>query len=184
MDIIKVGSKFSTFGLNYYCGKTVTYDKSERLRFRYIIKEESLTNDLGWPITIPPTYGEGLYDMLNQVYHSYKNFGLKKIYITENGMAQNTTWDGKEQIIEDQRRVYYFNEHLKQIHKAIQRGIPVHGYFAWTLLDNYEWAEGYRPESCFGLVHVDRKTLKRIPKKSYHWYKKLIRVNKEDKLFS
>jgi beta-glucosidase len=58
---------------------------------------------------------------------------------------------------------------------TIEKGIPVKGYFAWTLMDNYEWAEGYKPESCFGLVHMDRKTMRRIPKRSFFWYKEVIK---------
>jgi len=90
-------------------------------------------------------------------------------------MAQHTPWDGKSKIINDDRRTYYLKEHIKQVYKAITRGIPIEAYFAWTLMDNYEWAEGYRPESSFGLIHVDRKTMKRVWKKSSLWYKSLIR---------
>jgi len=65
-------------------------------------------------------------------------------------------------------------QHLRQVRQAILAGAPVEAYFAWTLMDNYEWAEGYRPESCFGLVHVDRGTMRRLPKASAHWYQKVM----------
>ena len=57
-------------------------------------------------------------------------------------------------------------------------GVPIEGYFAWTLMDNYEWAEGYRPEGCFGLVHVDRETLERTPKESLRWFSQVMATGK------
>lgn len=177
MKTIKVGDRLHALGLNYYRGYIASYNPKERLLFQETKRNKGLTNDLGWPIYLPPNYPEGLYDIINQFYYSYKNFGLKSIYITENGMAQKTPWDGKTKVINDDRRVAYLKEHIKQVHKAIAQGIPVDAYFAWTLMDNYEWAEGYRPESCFGLIHVDRKTMKRVWKKSAYWYKKLMNSN-------
>jgi len=175
--LIKIGRKLHAFGLQYYRGQIAKYNDKSALRFDPVIKKGSLTNDLGWPIFLPPLYQEGLYDMLKQIYNSYKNHGLRRIYVTENGMAQNTPWDGKSKIVNDDRRIHYLREHIKQVHKAIAHGIPIEAYFAWTLMDNYEWAEGYRPESCFGLIHVDRKTMKRVWKKSAFWYKKLVKTH-------
>ncbi|MEN9407065.1 MAG: hypothetical protein RLZZ455_281 [Candidatus Parcubacteria bacterium] len=177
MNTIKIGNKLHAFGHNYYCGKIVEYDPEAELKFKVIIRKEGETNDLGWPIFQAPTYPDGLYDMLSQVYFSYKNYGLKRIYIPENGMALESTWDGKSSIVRDARRIDYYTEHLRQVYKAIQRGIPVEAYFAWTIMDNYEWAEGYREESRFGLIYVDRKSMKRVWKESAHWYKDLIRTN-------
>lgn len=172
---IKVGHKLDMFGVNFYRGKFVQKAKTP-LGYEDIIKPHTLTNDLGWPITIRPNYPDCLYDMLTIFYKRYKTHGLKNIYITENGMAQSTPWNGKDSMIKDHRRIYYYQEHLIQVHKAIKSGIPVKGYFAWTLMDNYEWEHGYKPESAFGLIHVDRKTLKRIPKLSYFWYKEVIKT--------
>lgn len=174
MRLIKVGDKLHAFGLQYYRGQIAKYSGKPAFKFDPVIKKGSLTNDLGWPIFLPPLYQEGLYDMLGQAYHSYKDHGLRRIYVTENGMAQKTPWDGKSKIIPDDRRIHYLREHIRQVYKAVTRGIPVEAYFAWTLMDNYEWAEGYRPESCFGLIHVDRKTMKRVWKKSAYWYRQLI----------
>lgn len=83
-------------------------------------------------------------------------------------------WDGKRRIIDDTPRIEYIQEHLRQTHKAITRGIPVQGYFAWTLMDNYEWAEGYRPDASFGLIHVDRSSMRRVWKKSAQWYQGVV----------
>lgn len=176
MKFVKIGSNFYSVGVNYYKGTIVKYDSQDDRKFKEVSVKNGPTNDLGWPIYMPPYYPEGLYDLLNQTYFSYKNYGLKKIYVTENGMALKTPWDGKSGIINDDKRIKYLKEHLRQIYNAILRGIPVEGYFPWTLMDNYEWPEGYRPESSFGLFHIDRKTMKRIPKKSALWYADLIKT--------
>lgn len=176
MAFAKIGRDFYSVGVNYYKGAIVRYDSQDDRKFREVSVKNGPTNDLGWPIYIPPYYPEGLYDLLNQTYFSYKDYGLKRIYITENGMALKTPWDGKSKIINDDKRIKYLKEHLRQIYNAILRGIPVKGYFPWTLMDNFEWPEGYRPESSFGLIHVDRRTLKRIPKKSALWYSNLVKT--------
>lgn len=176
MKFVKIGGNFYSVGVNYYKGAIVKYDSQDDRKFREVFVKNGPTNDLGWPIYMPPYYPEGLYDLLNQTYFSYKDYGLKKIYVTENGMALKTPWDGKSQIINDAKRIKYLKEHLRQVYNAILRGIPVEGYFSWTLMDNYEWSEGYRPESSFGLIHVDRKTMKRIPKKSALWYSNLTKT--------
>lgn len=131
---------------------------------------------MGWGIYIPPHYPEGLYDILQQLYFSYKELGLKKLYITENGIAVKSPMKIQPKKINDQKRINFLKSHLHQIHKARLIGVPVEGYFTWTLMDNFEWAEGYRPESAFGLIHVDRKTMKRTWKKSAYWYKNLIKT--------
>lgn len=173
MKIIKVGDKMYSFGQNNYCGKVVEYDGNSPLKFKDVFIKGGLKNDLGWPITVPPHYPEGLYDMISKIYYSYKDHGLKRIYITENGMAEKSKPD-KSGKVNDIRRIAYLKEHLRQIHKAITRGIPVEGYFEWTLMDNYEWEEGYKDEGRFGIIYVDKDSMKRIWKKSAHWYKKLL----------
>ena len=96
------------------------------------------------------------------------------IYVTENGMCAHD-WihlDGK---IHDSHRIDYMQRYLLGLRRAAREGVDVRGYFAWSFLDNLEWAKGYRPR--FGLVHVDFDTLKRTPKDSYHWYAEVIRSN-------
>ena len=176
MKVIKIGSKLYTFGLNYYCGRIVKYDRASDFKFKPITKSGAPTNDLGWPIFNPPYYPQGLYDLLIKLHSSYGKHGLKSIYIAENGIALNTPWNQKDKIIDDSKRIDYIKKHLQQVRKAILRGIPINAYFAWTLMDNYEWAEGYRPEASFGLIHVDRRSLKRVPKKSSMWYADLIKT--------
>lgn len=176
METICCGKQMDFVGINYYSGKTVKYNKDKRLLFETIVPEGILVNDLGWPVHIAPFAQEGLKDILSKTYYEYKSFGLKKIYISENGFAMKSSWNGKDKIINDENRIFYIREHLRQVYKAKVLGVPVDGYFLWTLMDNFEWAEGYKPEGAFGLIHIDRRTLKRINKKSFYWYKNIIRT--------
>jgi beta-glucosidase len=178
MDLIRVGSRLHALGVNFYAGTTVIFDEQDERGYRAVSYPDRPKNDLNWPVYVPPTYPEAFYDILTQVYFSYRSHGLKRMYVTENGFAQSSPWDGSSLIVEDGRRVEYFRDHLRQLHKAITRGIPVDGYFLWTLMDNYEWAEGYRPESCFGIYHVDRKTLRRVKKRSAVFYEQIVRSRK------
>lgn len=174
METIKIGSGLHAFGVNFYRGRIVRYDPTKDIKFTEVRYPQGITNGLGWPISVPPTYPEALYDLLCQLYYRYENHGMKQIYITENG----TCWDdkvNKNGDVDDEFRIYYIREHLRQVQKAILAGIPVKAYFLWTLMDNYEWDLGHMPGSNFGLIHIDRKTLKRTPKKSYFWYQDVIK---------
>ena len=112
-------------------------------------------------------YPQGLRYFIERVHYEYN----KKIpiYITENGMANKDFLDNKNEII-DEDRIEYFDLHLKEILKCLHEGIPIKGYFAWSLMDNYEWSFGY--EKRFGMVYVDYQSFKRIPKKSYYEFQK------------
>lgn len=118
---------------------------------------------MGWEI-----YPPAIYHMLKK-YGEYEN--IPKLYITENGVAfPDTAHEGK---VNDPERIQYIKSHLRQVLKAKEEGVNVEGYFIWTLLDNFEWAEGYHPR--FGLVHVDFETQQRIIKSSGHWYKAFLK---------
>jgi beta-glucosidase len=175
MQIIKVGNLIHALGVNNYAAEIVTLDSGSELGYRSAACADVPRNDLGWPIALPPHFPVGLYDVLMQIYHSYRDYGLKRMYITENGMALEPRFDSIGNLLPDERRIQYYRGHLEQVHKAICAGLPVEKYFAWTFMDNYEWSEGYRPESCFGLVHVDRTTLARTPNASCRWYSDLAR---------
>jgi len=105
-------------------------------------------------------YPRGIFDVLYDL-SDYK----KPIYITENGIA--TT--------DDELRIRYIQEHLEEIYYAIKAGIDIKGYCYWSLLDNFEWAEGYTPK--FGLVKVNLRTFERTLKNSAHFYAKTAREN-------
>jgi beta-glucosidase len=108
-------------------------------------------------------YPSGIYNVLKK-FNSYS--GIKKIIITENGAAfPDSVVDGK---VKDTLRENYLKNYIQQVYKAKSEGVKVEGYFVWSLMDNFEWAEGYHPR--FGLVHVDFETQQRIIKDSGKWY--------------
>jgi beta-glucosidase len=112
-------------------------------------------SDMGWEV-----YPKGLYDILKW---TNKNYPTKKIYVTENGVAYNdpVTPEGR---CHDKKRVTYLREYIKQALKARVDGVPLHGYFAWSTMDNFEWAYGYNMR--FGVIHIDFETQKRTIKDS------------------
>ena len=114
---------------------------------------------MGWEI-----YPEGLEALLKRVHAEYTGGKGIPLYVTENGMASDDIVTGGE--CGDGARIGYLNSHLAAVRGAVSAGVPVKGYFAWSLLDNYEWAYGYAKR--FGIVHVDYATQKRTPKASYH----------------
>jgi beta-glucosidase len=96
------------------------------------------------------------------------------IYITENGSAWDDTV-APDGAVHDPDRTAYLHGHLGAVADAIEGGVDVRGYFAWSLMDNFEWALGY--DKRFGLVHVDFETLTRTPRDSFHWYREVILRN-------
>jgi beta-glucosidase len=109
-------------------------------------------------------YPEAIYEMIKK-YSRYKE--IKKIIITENGAAfHDQVTNGK---VHDVERINFLKGYLGQVLRAKKEGAPVAGYFAWSLTDNFEWAEGYLPR--FGLVHVDFATRERTIKDSGYWYR-------------
>jgi beta-glucosidase len=173
LALMQIGPRMHSLGVNYYRGELVAADERAELKFKGVRRAGEEVNDLGWPIYVPPLYREGLYDILQQIWFAYRGSGLKNICITENGMAQAS--DTGAPVIPDARRLEYLKAHIKQCAAAIERGVPLTAYFLWTLMDNYEWAEGHRPESCFGIIGVDRKTMKRTKKSSAVWYGELLK---------
>ena len=127
---------------------------------------EPLT-DMGWPIT-----PAGIRDLLVRLRADYPN--LPPLLISENGVAYDDPLapDGS---IDDQRRIDYLAAHVGQLRLAIADGVDVRGYFVWSLLDNFEWAEGYSKR--FGLVHVDYAVQRRTPRRSAGWYRDVILRN-------
>jgi beta-glucosidase len=121
---------------------------------------------MGWEF-----YPEGFYDMLCRLHFDYH---FPQLYVTENGAAypDEINPDGA---VDDPLRIAYLKGHLASVAGAIAAGVPLRGYFVWSLLDNFEWAYGYSKR--FGLIYVDYATQRRIPKASAHWYRRVIEAN-------
>lgn len=113
--------------------------------------------DMGWPV-VP----DGLREVLVRLARDYD---LPRVHVTENGCAHAA--------IDDPFRIDYLDGHLRAVRDAIEEGVDVRGYWTWSLMDNWEWAQGFGPR--FGLVHVDYETQTRTPRSSYAWYRHLIR---------
>ncbi|MCT4205852.1 beta-glucosidase [Elizabethkingia anophelis] len=113
-------------------------------------------------------YPESIYHILKK-FQAYEN--IPPLIITENGAAFSDTLQNN--VVHDPKRLQYIQNILQQVLRAKQEGVNVNGYFVWTFLDNFEWAEGYHPR--FGLVHVDFQTQHRIVKSSGHWYADFIK---------
>ena len=97
--------------------------------------------------------------------------GIPPLVVTENGCSYGMGPD-EAGVVDDQPRIDYLHAHLTAVSEAIERGVDVRGYYCWSLLDNFEWAEGFSQR--FGLVHVDYDTFERTPKRSFRWYADLI----------
>jgi beta-glucosidase len=122
-------------------------------------------NSMGWPVT-----PECLYWPPKFFFERYK----KPVYITENGMCNND-WVASDGGVHDMQRIDYIDRHLAELARAIKDGADIRGYFHWSLMDNFEWAEGFKER--FGLVYVDYPTQQRIPKDSAFRYREIIKSN-------
>ncbi|HCR71684.1 MAG TPA: beta-glucosidase [Anaerolineae bacterium] len=165
MEEIEVPIDF--LGVNYYTrniARSQVVPESENLP-QTVFREGQIT-EMDWEV-----YPQSLYDLLGRLHFEY-NF--PSIYITENGAAFPDEVNGNGEV-HDPSRVAYLQGHLESVNKAIQVGVPVHGYFVWSLLDNFEWGFGYSKR--FGIVHVDYKTQKRTLKSSAKWYQNKIQEN-------
>ncbi|MFG0243118.1 MAG: GH1 family beta-glucosidase [Phycisphaerales bacterium JB054] len=164
LEIIKQPLDF--LGLNLYQGARVTLGKGQTAQ---PVPQEigRARTAFGWNIT-----PEVLYWGPRFFHERYK----LPIAITENGLA-NLDWVGLDGRVQDPQRIDYTARHLLELRRAIDDGVPVLGYFHWSLLDNFEWAEGY--DQRFGLVYVDFETQERIPKQSAEWYAEVVRSNGE-----
>ena len=165
MDIIKTPMDF--VGLNIYQPTYVRADSSES-GYQIVDPPASFPHmDSAWLYVGP----EVLYWAPRLVHELWK---VNALYITENGASSDDRIASDGQVY-DSDRVMYLRNYMTQLYRATSEGIPVKGYFLWSLLDNFEWADGYRKR--FGIVYVDFKTQKRTPKLSATYYKDVIRTN-------
>ncbi|HEY2067823.1 MAG TPA: family 1 glycosylhydrolase, partial [Gemmatimonadaceae bacterium] len=167
-DFALIGQKIDFLGINYYTRGVVRDEPSAQpVRTAYVRQPEHAYTETGWEVH-PPSLTRTLLWVTQR-------YGRLPLYVTENGAAFYDPPHAIDGRIDDPLRVWYYREHLKAAHDAIRRGADLRGYFAWSLLDNYEWSLGYSKR--FGLVHVDYATQKRTPKASALFYRDVIRSN-------
>jgi beta-glucosidase len=156
-DMELIARPIDVLGINFYTRQMIGALDGDR-------DARGSETAMGWEIH-PPTLGD-LLRGLHEVHH------FPRYLITENGAAMPDTESVDGRVI-DHDRLEYIAAHLGQVHQAMEDGVPVEGYFAWSLLDNFEWAHGYGPK--FGLVAVDPETQRRTPKHSALWYAEVAR---------
>lgn len=160
-DMEVISSPLDFLGVNTYTRNIVRADP-ETGRPETVVAEGVEHTAKGWEV-----FPEALTNVLLRLWNDYTP---PELYITENGAAfPDVLADGA---VDDPRRVSYLDTHLAAVAQAIDEGVPVGGYFLWSLLDNFEWARGYTER--FGIVYVNFETLERIPKASYYWYRDFI----------
>jgi beta-glucosidase len=168
-DELKIISTPTDFnGLNLYAPYHVIADESKPRGYREVIKPEGYPRmNMSW-LHIGP---EIIYYAAKHVQQHWKS---KAIYITENGCAaiDKKSHDGE---VYDSDRIFYLRGHLQAAKRAVDEGIPLKGYFVWSLLDNFEWASGFQKR--FGIVYVNYNDLKRTPKLSAKYYRAVINAN-------
>ncbi|MBQ0830707.1 GH1 family beta-glucosidase [Streptomyces tagetis] len=168
-DLAVIGAPLDWYGVNYYAPALIGAPDGTGsdlggvrvpagLPFSVREIEGRPRTDFGWPV-VP----EGLTETLTGLRDRY-GASLPPVLVTENGCS----YDG----LDDQDRIAYLDGHLRALHRALEAGVDTRGYFVWSLLDNFEWAEGYARR--FGLVHVDFTTQTRTPKASYAWLRTVI----------
>jgi beta-glucosidase len=173
-DLATIAAPLDFLGVNYYFPSTIKdapYEQpdpaartADDLGTADVLEPGEELTAMGWPVE-----PAGLTRLLVWLRDTYP--GLPPIYITENGRACNDVVDERGSV-DDPDRVRYLDGHLRAVVDAVEAGVDVRGYYCWSLMDNFEWAEGYGKR--FGLVHVDYSTQKRTPKTSFAWFRELI----------
>jgi beta-glucosidase len=167
-DLKAIAAPMGFIGINYYNRGLMRVDdpKNEPQKIFLSLKTPENWTEMNWE-----NYPDGLMGVLSRFYFEYQPL---KIYVTENGASYSTPPEENGNI-PDEHRVNYLRTHIAAAHRAIQAGVPLAGYFVWSLMDNFEWAKGYTQR--FGIVWVDYETQKRTLKDSAKWYKGVIRKN-------
>lgn len=170
-DLEVIATPIDFMGMNYYSRQIIRARDRENEDFTPIPlppPSESEITEMGWEV-----YPQGLFEWLTRLTYEYR---FPAIYVTENGAAYPDNPDDSR--IEDTQRIRYLRAHFAQAWRALQVGVPLKGYFVWSLMDNFEWSHGYTKR--FGLIYVDFKTQERRMKSSAHWYRRVIASGKLD----
>jgi beta-glucosidase len=161
-DLDKIAVDTDFIGVNYYMRNLVKHNPEADNGFEFV-KSELDRTDFDWEI-----YPQGLTELAVRLGSDYQ---AKAVYITENGSCYDDTMiDGQ---VNDEKRRKYLELHLEASSEAVKQGAPLQGYFAWSLMDNFEWAEGYSRR--FGIVHVDFETQIRTIKSSGKFYQQFLK---------
>ncbi|MGP3911162.1 GH1 family beta-glucosidase [Nonomuraea sp. 10N515B] len=166
-DLDVIATPLDALGINYYNPTRIAAPTSDGLPFTDAGITGYPTTAFGWPI-VP----DGLRELLTGLKTRY-GAALPPILITENGCSNDDT-----STLDDAARIAFLEGHIAAMRQAMAEGVDVRGYFVWSLLDNFEWAEGYHQR--FGLVHVDFATQRRTPKASYAWLRDFLRGQNTD----
>ncbi|MGW3347922.1 GH1 family beta-glucosidase [Nonomuraea rubra] len=170
-DLATIATPLDALGVNYYNPTRIAAPTGDGLPFDDAGVSGYPTTAFGWPV-VP----DGLRELLTGLRSRYGT-ALPPILITENGCSQEDV-PAEDGTIDDAARVDFLDRHIAAMREAMAEGVDVRGYFVWSLLDNFEWAEGY--DQRFGLVHVDFDTQRRTPKRSYHWFAEFLRGQNTD----
>jgi len=152
-------------GINYYTRNQAAWDPADHLLNASAVAPRLPVTDMGWEV-----YPEGLFKVLKRVSDDYTKIPL---FITENGAAFDDSLPPDGSVVDDSARIDYLSSHIDAARRACECGVNLQGYYVWSLMDNFEWAQGYSKR--FGLVHVDLKTQRRTLKRSALWYRDFIR---------
>ena len=162
-DMTLINQPMDFLGVNFYFRQTISSNpQGSPLPIKNIRRENVKRTAMDWDVHAP-----AFEEILTRIHREYKP---REMYITENGSAWNDMMVAGE--IDDQERISYLQSHLDALFAAEKLGAPICGYFAWSFMDNFEWAYGY--DKRFGLVYVDYNSQKRTPKKSAHFYRDLL----------
>ncbi len=174
-DMAMIAAPLDFLGVNYYSRSLLRARRqagsqpSPALAFEDVVPVPGASyTETPWEI-----YPQGLGDVLLRVHQQY---APSLIMVTENGAAFADQWDGKTPV-RDQRRVQYLRDHIHVLEEARKQGIPIAGYFIWSLMDNYEWVDGYSKR--FGIVYIDYATQRRLVKESGRWYAAFIKAEQQ-----
>ncbi len=155
-------------GVNYYSRGVIADPNIESRSHRIPDVGPEMRTDMGWEV-----YPTGLYDLLKRIHDDYD---VKALIVTENGAAYDDAPDADGRV-QDHRRTSYIHGHLAAVKRAIEDGVPVTGYYVWSLMDNFEWSFGYTKR--FGIVYVDYETQERYPKDSALWLSQVVKAPNE-----